>query len=82
MKWSSTGSKMQKLLSVIQDTVKNYLNALRKEPMRDLANLFENIKPQKWEISERYSSLIIPIEEPKEYGLPKDIYDVSVCINY
>ena len=82
MKWSSTGSKMQKLFSVIQDTVKNYLNALRKEPMRDLANLFENIKPQKWEISERYSSLIIPIEEPKEYGLPKDIYDVSVCINY
>jgi len=82
VKWDSSDDKVRKLLSVVRDTVKDYLNALRKEPIKDLVNLFEGIKPRKWEIGERYSSLIVPIEEPREYGLPKDIYDISVCIDY
>lgn len=81
MMWVSTNNKVLKLLEVLQGVLKNYLDSLKKESVVELFSLFESIKYEGELINDRYGSMMIPIEEPREYP-PKHVYDAISAIDY
>ena len=82
MNWIATNNKMQKLLSILDETIRNYLNTAKKESIENLIGLFESIKAPQGQIPMRYNSALIPLETPREYPLPIQINDIVSATDF